>query len=126
MVKGTIMQRIKVAVIGVGSLGSIHARIFAGLSDVELVGVAETNLKRARSITQRYHCQYVSNYKQLFGLVEAASIVVPTHLHYQIARDFLQHNIHQDTLIQKKNLHLALEKLQCLDNLFLAKIFSDY
>ncbi len=106
------MKRIKIAVIGVGSLGSIHARIFSGLSDVELVGIADLNLKRARTLARRLRCQYFSNYRQLFELVEAASIVVPTNLHYQVARDFLQHNIH--LLVEKpftSNLQQADELL---------------
>ncbi len=88
------MRKLKIAVVGVGSLGSIHARIFAQLKDAELVGVIDTNLKRAKKVARACHCQYFRDYHQLFGLAEAASIVVPTRLHYQIARDLLQHNIH--------------------------------
>ena len=88
------MRKLKIAVVGVGSLGSIHARIFAQLKDAELVGVVDPNLKRAKKVARACHCQYFRDYHQLFGLAEAASIVVPTHLHYQIARDLLQHNIH--------------------------------
>ena len=88
------MGKLKIAVVGVGSLGSIHARIFAQLKDAELVGVVDPNLKRAKKVARACHCQYFRDYQQLFGLAEAASIVVPTHLHYQIARDLLQHNIH--------------------------------
>lgn len=88
------MKKLKIAVVGVGSLGSTHARIFARLKDAELVGVADLDLKRAKKVARACRCQYFSNYHQLFGLVEAASIVVPTNLHYQTARDFLHHNIH--------------------------------
>ena len=88
------MRKLKIAVVGVGSLGSIHARIFAQLKDAELVGVIDLNLKRAKKVARACHCQYFRDYHQLFGLAEAASIVVPTQLHYQIARDLLQHNIH--------------------------------
>ena len=88
------MRKLKIAVVGVGSLGSIHARIFAQLKDAELVGVVDPNLKRAKKVARACRCQYFRDYHQLFGLAEAASIVVPTHLHYQIARDLLQHNIH--------------------------------
>ena len=88
------MNKIKVGVAGVGSLGSIHARIFAALTDVELVGVADINLKRAKKVARACRCRYFSDYKQLFAVVQAASIVVPTHLHYQVAREFLEHDIH--------------------------------
>ncbi|MBL7084834.1 MAG: Gfo/Idh/MocA family oxidoreductase [Candidatus Omnitrophica bacterium] len=88
------MNKLKVGVVGVGSLGSIHARIFAGLVDTELVGIADTNLKRAKRLARVCGCRHFGDYKQLFGLIEAASIVVPTGLHYQIARDFLQQKVH--------------------------------
>jgi predicted dehydrogenase len=88
------MQKIKVGVVGVGSLGSIHARIYANLTDAELVGVADIDLNRAKKIARRCHCRCFRDYQQLFGMVEAASIVVPTQLHYQIARDFLKENVH--------------------------------
>jgi len=87
------MQKIKVGVVGVGSLGSIHARIFAGPADVQLVGIADIDLKKAEKVARRCRCRYFSDYKQFFGLVDAASIVVPTALHYKIARDFLQQDI---------------------------------
>jgi predicted dehydrogenase len=35
-----------------------------------------------------------SDYRELFGKIDAASIAVPTRLHHEIARDFLEHNIH--------------------------------
>jgi predicted dehydrogenase len=88
------MEKLKVAVVGVGSLGSIHARIYAGLPDVQLVAIADTNLKQAKKIARACRCQYFSDYRELFGLVEAVSIAVPTKLHYKIAYDFLEHNIH--------------------------------
>jgi len=88
------MGKLRVAVVGVGSLGSIHARIFAQLSDAQLVAVADSDLNRAKKIAQSCRCQYFDDYKQLFGAVEAVSIVVPTNLHYKIAQEFLEHDIH--------------------------------
>ena len=88
------MPKLKVGVVGVGSLGSIHARIFAGLANVELVAVADTDPKKARKVARTCRCEYFYDYQQLFGKVCAASIVVPTRLHYQIARDLLEHDIH--------------------------------
>ena len=74
-------------------MGCIHARIFAELPETELVGIADIDLKRAKQVARACRCAYFNDYKQLFGKVSAASIVVPTRLHYQIARDFLQQNI---------------------------------
>jgi len=87
------MNKLKVGVVGIGSLGCIHARIFAELPETELVGIADIDLKRAKQVARACRCAYFKDYKQLFGKVSAASIVVPTRLHYQVARDFLQQNI---------------------------------
>ncbi|MCQ9207782.1 MAG: Gfo/Idh/MocA family oxidoreductase [Omnitrophica bacterium] len=88
------MEKLRVAVVGVGSLGAIHARIFSKLDNAQLVGVAEVNLNRAKKIARACRCQYFSDFRQLFGVVNAASIVVPTKLHYKVAQEFLKHNIH--------------------------------
>jgi len=120
--KGT-MEKLKIAVVGVGNLGSIHARIFAELDSVELVGVADTDQKKAKKVARSCRCQYFSDYKELFGLVQAASIVVPTYLHYQISKDLLNQNIHllvekpftttvaqaEELLHIAKNKHLVLQ-----------------
>jgi len=93
------MDKVKVAVIGVGHLGSIHAKVYSKLKNVKLVGVCDCNLKRAIEIGQKYHTNSYADYEDLFDKIDAASIVVPTSLHYNIAKDFLSHGIH--TLIEK-------------------------
>ena len=46
------MTRLRLAVIGVGHLGKEHARILAGLPDVELVGVADVNAAQAEAVAR--------------------------------------------------------------------------
>jgi predicted dehydrogenase len=58
------------------------------------VGIADIDIKRAKKAARSCRCRYFSDYRQLFDMVEAVSIVVPTQLHYRVARDFLEHNIH--------------------------------
>ncbi|MDP2912578.1 MAG: Gfo/Idh/MocA family oxidoreductase, partial [Candidatus Omnitrophota bacterium] len=86
-------------VVGVGHLGSIHAKVYSRLDSVKLVGVCDCNLERAIEIGKKYHTASYSDYEDLFGKVDAASIVVPTSLHYNIAKNFLANNIH--CLIEK-------------------------
>ncbi len=94
------MKPIKVAVIGVGHLGSIHARIYSQLESAQLVAVCDTDSERACTIASSYNaCRPVTDYRQLLGTVDAVSIAVPTHLHFAIGKDFLSHKIH--TLIEK-------------------------
>ena len=86
-------------VVGVGRLGSFHTKVYSRLDNVKLVGVCDCNLERAIEVGKKYHTASFSDYEDLFDKVDAASIAVPTSLHYNIAKDFLNHNIH--VLIEK-------------------------
>jgi predicted dehydrogenase len=93
------MERLRVGVVGVGHLGSIHAKVYSRLDNVKLVGVCDCNIERSLEIGKRFHAASYSDYEELFDKVDAASIVVPTSLHYNVAKDFLEHGIH--VLIEK-------------------------
>lgn len=93
------MSKLKVGVIGVGALGSIHAQIYSSLEGVELVGVCDIDEEILRNIADKLHTQAYKDYHKLIGKVDAASIVVPTKIHYPIARDFLKAGVH--LLIEK-------------------------
>ena len=78
---------IKVAVIGVGTMGKHHARIYAGLPDVELVGIADVK-DVVHEIAERYNTEAFLDYKELLKRdLDAVSIVVPTFLHEKVALD---------------------------------------
>lgn len=87
------MNKLKVAVIGTGYLGSIHAKIYKEIRNCELVGVCEIDPKRLKEITRQLKVPGYADYTQLFDKVDAVSIVVPTKLHYKVAEDFLKHGI---------------------------------
>lgn len=87
------MNKVKVGVIGVGHLGQHHARIYSGMPGVELTGVCDINLSRAKKISKRYRVPAYSAYKDLFGMTDCVSIVVPTELHYRTAKDCLLNGI---------------------------------
>jgi len=87
------MKRLRMAVVGVGHLGKEHARVLAGLPDVELVGVADVNHEQAHSVARRLGTQAFADYWPLLNLVDAASIAVPTSRHVEVARDFLRRGI---------------------------------
>jgi predicted dehydrogenase len=89
----------KVAVIGVGHLGRHHARLYAGLPDVELVAVADIQSARAQEIAALYNTRPYTDYRELFGRIDAASLAVPTVDHARIGIDLLEHGI--DVLVEK-------------------------
>ncbi|NOZ69106.1 MAG: Gfo/Idh/MocA family oxidoreductase, partial [Deferribacteres bacterium] len=82
---------IRVAVIGAGSIGYHHARIFSGLQGVQLAGVVDINPQRARQVASEYNCAAYVDYMDIIDSVDAVSIAAPTTLHFQIGMDILKH-----------------------------------
>jgi len=95
----SMSQLLKVAVVGVGHLGKWHADKYAAAADCELLAVVDTNIENARDIAQKHGADAYSDYRDIIPLVDAISLVVPTSLHYKIAREFLEAGIH--CLIEK-------------------------
>ncbi len=93
------MAKLKCAVIGTGYLGKFHAEKYAGLDDCELVAVVDINEETAKDVAEKWGAQALTDYQPLLGQVDAVSIVVPTSLHYAVAKDFLQAGSH--VLVEK-------------------------
>jgi len=101
------MKQIKIAVIGVGALGQHHARILAGMPDVELVGVADTNQENGARVAHNCGTEWFADYHEVLELVDAVSVAVPTFAHLAVAGDCLARGI--PTLVEKP---LALNAAQ--------------
>lgn len=109
------MDKVKVAVVGVGHLGSLHARIYSEMEGVELVGVVDSQYSRAEDIARKYACLPFPSIGRIPEEVEAVSVVVPTPEHHQVARDLLERGYHlliekpftQDILQARELLRLA-------------------
>lgn len=104
------MRRLKVGVVGVGHLGKEHARILAGLDDVELVGITDLDQARAAAVAERTGAKVFCNHEALADCVDAASIVTPTQFHHEVACSFLKRRI--PILVEKplaSNLQQATE-----------------
>ncbi len=93
------MKKSRVAVIGVGSLGQCHARLYSELPQAELVAVIDSAGDRAAYVAKQYGCQALTDCTEIFDRVEAVSIATPTNLHTQIGRSFLERGIH--VLVEK-------------------------
>ncbi|MBT9151257.1 MAG: scyllo-inositol 2-dehydrogenase (NAD(+)) [candidate division WS2 bacterium] len=95
---------IKVGVIGVGAMGKQHARVYAGLSDVELAGIADTNKDVVCEVAERYSTEAFVDYKELLKRdLDAVSIVVPTSLHKKVALDTAEAGVNM--IIEKSIAH---------------------
>lgn len=93
------MKKLKCAVIGTGYLGKFHAEKYANHPHCELIAVVDINPLTANKIARRYAVKALTNYQELLTQVNAVSIVVPTQLHYQVSRDFLNAGVH--VLVEK-------------------------
>jgi len=92
-------NKIKVAVVGVGFFGERHAKTYSELSEAELIGVVDPNIERAKEIARQFQCEAFSDVAQLFGRIDAASIVTHTLAHHETAKRLLAEGI--DILIEK-------------------------
>ncbi len=90
---------VRVAVIGAGKLGSRHAEVYSKMEGIELVGVCDTHPEKAQEAARRCKTKAFTDHRQLLKLVDAANIVVPSHKHHVISKDFLQNKVH--LLIEK-------------------------
>ncbi len=106
-------ELIKVAVVGVGHLGKWHADKYAACADCDLVAVVDTNLDIARDIARKHGAEAYQDYRDIIPLVDAISLVVPTSLHYKIARDFLEAGIH--CLVEKPVTETVAEAQTLID-----------
>jgi len=89
-------------VLGAGSLGKEHARIYAELAasgQVEFVGTYDVAGESARKIARRYRVRAFGSVAEAAHASEALSVVTPTTTHYELAKTLLQLGKH--LLIEK-------------------------
>jgi predicted dehydrogenase len=92
---------IKVAVIGVGSMGKNHARIYSELDNAQLVAVTDEKVEVAEAVAEKYRTRAYRNYQQMLETEhpDAVSIAVPTALHKEVAAASLEAGCH--VLVEK-------------------------
>ena len=93
------VERVRVAVVGVGHLGRIHARIYAQNPGATLVGVVDADAERARAVGEECGVKGFGSVEELGFELDAVSIAVPTVAHEEACVPFLERGI--PTLIEK-------------------------
>jgi len=86
-------------VIGVGYLGKFHAEKYVASSKANLLAVVDIDGERAAEVGASVGTVALTDYREVFGRVRCVSIAVPTRLHFQVARDFIEAGI--DVLVEK-------------------------
>src|SRR5208283_5344092 len=96
------MAKVKVAVLGTGSLGQNHVRIYAELAAaglVEFTGVFDANADAARKIAAKHNARIFNSIAEAAAASDALNIVTPTTTHFEIAKTLLAQGKH--VLVEK-------------------------
>jgi predicted dehydrogenase len=98
----TPVTKVKVSVIGTGSLGKEHVRIYSELAaanEIDFVGIYDVVTETATRLAEKYKVRAFGSPAEALDGSDAASIVTPTSTHFDLARTFLE-----------KGKHLLVEK----------------
>ena len=104
---------LKTAVIGVGSMGKNHARIYWELPNVDLVGVADFDQATADLIANKYGTKAYYDYRDLLDEAkpDAVTLAVPTIYHHDVALEIIDRGI---PLLIEKPIAYTIEEGQSI------------
>jgi predicted dehydrogenase len=88
------MKKLRVGVVGVGHIGSNHARLYADIPAADFAAIYDVDLGRANSIAKKYRVTAAKSLDEFAQLVDAASVATPTNSHYEVALPLLQRGKH--------------------------------
>jgi predicted dehydrogenase len=97
-----LKPKLKVAVLGVGSLGKEHARIYAEMAaagQIEFAGLHDTSPQQAAKIAEKCRVPIFGSVDEAIAGADALNIVTPTHTHFELARRVLAAGKH--ALVEK-------------------------
>ncbi|MFZ4717453.1 MAG: Gfo/Idh/MocA family oxidoreductase [Chthoniobacterales bacterium] len=93
------MKTIRAGVVGPGSIGINHARIYSELEGCELVAIYDADRRNAEKAAAKYGGRPCTDLEEFADLVDVASVATPTEFHHEVG-----------TLLLKKGKHLLIEK----------------
>jgi UDP-N-acetylglucosamine 3-dehydrogenase len=87
--------KLRLGVLGVGVMGSNHARVLSDMAGVELVAVADPDRERRELVAGALGCAAVADIDSLLRCgLDAVIIAAPTHLHRDLALACIGRGIH--------------------------------
>lgn len=93
------MSKIRVGIVGVGYLGTQHARILSYLEEAELEAVADIDFQKALQIGNRHGVRYFHNYEEMIDDIDAAVVATDTSAHFSVSMNLLKQGKH--VLVEK-------------------------
>ena len=85
-----MMEKVRAGVVGVGHMGRYHVGVYSELFNVELAGVVDQDLQRARQVAGQYGTTAYRDAADLIGRADVVSIAVPTLQHYDANPIFIE------------------------------------
>jgi predicted dehydrogenase len=93
------MKKLRVGVVGVGAIGSNHARLYAEIPSAEFSAVYDIDQARGNAIGRKFGATAAKSLDDFIEAIDAASVATPTNTHYEISRLLLSHGKH--VLVEK-------------------------
>ena len=93
------MNKVRIGIIGVGYLGTQHARILSYLEEAELKAVADIDFQKALQIGNRHGVRYFQNYEEMIDDIDAAVVATDTSAHFSVSMNLLKQGKH--VLVEK-------------------------
>jgi len=109
--RGSPRSQVRTAVVGVGYLGRFHAQKYAQSPRSVLVAVVDADAQAAARVGAELGVPGLTDYRELFGKVDAVSLVVPTPMHHSIGCALLEAGIH---VLVEKPIATTLPEAQAL------------
>ena len=92
-------SKIRVGVIGVGSIGKNHARVVSEIKEAQFTAIYDTNFAAAQEMASKFNTKAVASLEEFVDLVDAASVATPTPTHHSVGMMLLGKGKH--VLIEK-------------------------
>ena len=96
------MEKLGIGIIGLGIISDAHERGIAQAADIaKVMAVCDIDLVKAQLRAKKYDASFCSDYHNLLSdpSITVVDIILPHHLHYQVARDCIKAGKH--ILIEK-------------------------
>src|SRR5258706_12495371 len=106
------MDKLRVAVVGVGYLGRFHAQKYASLPACTLSAVVDTLQDAGAALAAELATRHLRDYRGALGQVDAVSVVTPTPAHFEVARACLESGAH--VLVEKPITETVLQAQQLI------------
>lgn len=93
------MTALRLAIIGAGHLGRIHAKLAKSNEQFVVIGVADPSDAALTLVREQLSLPTYQDYTHLIGQIDAAIVAAPTVLHYELASTLLRAGVH--VLVEK-------------------------